>query len=190
MTGAPPYNPQSPTQQSRYPVYSPPTKSRPYYANNEQYQQHPPQTPPAFSSRSPHFSHAPSPLPGTLPPLNGAAPPSSHPSEPPSQYQAHSSAGNPPFALPRPYPGSVLSGNGASPYGHSTPSHAHPAGRPDSHPQTSPKKETDSQFSMGTHGVMGYPSSSAVREPRASSPPKDVVCYPLVSHGHISLHID
>ncbi|KAI2867276.1 hypothetical protein CBS76997_7253 [Aspergillus niger] len=173
MTGAPPYNPQSPTQQSRYPVYSPPAKSRPYYANNEQYQQHPPQTPPAFSSRSPHFSHAPSPLPGTLPPLNGAAPPSSHPSEPPSQYQAHSSAGNPQFALPRPYPGSVLSGNGASPYGHSTPSHAHPAGRPDSHPQTSPKKESESQFPMSTHGVMGYPSS-VVREPRASSPPKDV----------------
>ncbi|RAL05587.1 chromatin-remodeling ATPase INO80 [Aspergillus ibericus CBS 121593] len=177
MTGAPPYNPQSPTQQSRYPVYSPPNKSRPYYANNEQYQQHPPQTPPAFPpqssmSRSPHFPHAPSPLPGTLPPLNGGAPPSSHPSEPPSQYQAHSSAGTPQFALPRPYPGSVLSGNGASPYGHSTPSHAHPAGRPDSLPQASPKKESESQFPMGSHGVMGYPSSLA-REPRASSPPKD-----------------
>ncbi|PYI10022.1 hypothetical protein BO78DRAFT_12307 [Aspergillus sclerotiicarbonarius CBS 121057] len=177
MTGAPPYNPQSPTQQSRYPVYSPPNKSRSYYANNEQYQQHPPQTPPAFPpqssmSRSPHFSHAPSPLPGTLPPLNGGAPPSSHPAEPPSQYQAHSSAGTPQFALPRPYPGSVLSGNGASPYGHSTPSHAHPAGRPDSHPQASPKKETESQFPMGSHGVMGYPSS-LVREPRANSPPKD-----------------
>ncbi|KKK22969.1 DNA helicase ino80 [Aspergillus rambellii] len=177
MTGAPPYNPQSPTQQSRYPAYSPTAKNRSFYPNNDQYQQRPPQTPPAFPpqsslSRSPHYSHAPSPLPATLPPLNGSAPPPSHPSDPSSQYQPHSSAGNPQFPLPRPYSGSVLQGNGAPPYGHSTPSHPHPSSRPDGHPQASPKKETESPFQMGSHVVAGY-SSSIMREPRAPSPPKE-----------------
>ncbi|KAE8355522.1 SNF2 family N-terminal domain-containing protein, partial [Aspergillus coremiiformis] len=173
MTGAPPYNPQSPTQQHRYPGYSPSNKNRPFYPNNDQYPQHPPQTPPAFPpqstmSRSPHYSHA-SPLPATLPPLNGSAPP--HPSEPSSQFQTHSSTGTPQFPLPRPYSGPVLSGNGASPYGHSTPSHAHPTNRPDSHPQLSPKKETESSY-MGGHGVAGYPAS-IIREPKPVSPPKE-----------------
>ncbi|KAB8078063.1 putative DNA helicase ino80 [Aspergillus leporis] len=173
MTGAPPYNPQSPTQQHRYPGYSPPSKNRPFYTNNDQYQQHPPQTPPAFPpqstmSRSPHYSHA-SPLPATLPPLNGSAPPP-HPSDPPSQFQTHSSAGTPQFPLPRPYSGSVLPGNGASPYGHSTPSHSHSSGRPDGHPQLPLKKETDSSY-MGGHGV-GYPSS-IMRESKPASPLKE-----------------
>ncbi|RAL10072.1 chromatin-remodeling ATPase INO80 [Aspergillus homomorphus CBS 101889] len=183
MTGAPPYNPQSPTQQSRYSAYSSPNKNRPFYSsNNDQYQQHPPQTPPAFPpqpsmARSPHFSHAPSPLPATLPPLNGAAP-SSHPSDTPSQYQAHSSAGTPQFPLPRPYSNSVFSGNGATPYGHSTPSHAHPSGRPDSHSQSSPKKDSESPYPMGGHGVAAYPSSM-VRESRHSSPPKETKPDPM-----------
>ncbi|KAF5859414.1 putative DNA helicase ino80 [Aspergillus alliaceus] len=175
MTGAPPYNPQSPTQQHHYPGYSPPNKNRPFYPNNDQYQQHPPQTPPAFPpqtamSRSPHYSHA-SPLPATLPPLNGSAPPP-HPADPSSQFQTHSSAGTPQFPLPRPYSGSVLPGNGASPYGHSTPPHARPTGRPDGHPQLSPKKEPESSY-MGGHGVAGYPSS-IMREPKPASPPKEV----------------
>ncbi|KAF9890926.1 putative DNA helicase ino80 [Aspergillus nanangensis] len=178
MTGAPPYNnPQSPTQQSRFPVYSPPNKNRSYYPNNDQYQQHPPHTPPAFPSqpamsRSPHHTHAQSPLPGTLPPLNGNAPPS-HPSESSPQYQAHSSAGTPQFPLHRPYPASVLSSNGASPYGPpTTPSHTHPSGRPDSHPQLSPKKDMESSYPQGNHGVAGY---SSLREHRpASPPPKEV----------------
>ncbi|KAE8146018.1 SNF2 family N-terminal domain-containing protein [Aspergillus avenaceus] len=174
MTGAPPFNPQSPTQQHRYPAYSPPTKNRSFYANNEQYQQHPPQTPPAFPpqstmSRSPHYSHA-SPLLATLPPLNGSAPPP-HPPESSTQFQTHSSAGAPQFPLPRPYSGSVLSSNGASPYGHSTSSHAHPSSRPDGHSQLSPKKEAESSY-IGGHGVTGYPSSVA-REQKPASPPKE-----------------
>ncbi|KAF7630110.1 DNA helicase ino80 [Aspergillus flavus] len=174
MTGAPPYNPQSPTQQHRYPGYSPPNKSRPFYPNNDQYQQHPPQTPPAFPpqttmSRSPHYSHA-SPLPATLPPLNGSAPPP-HPPDPSSQFQAHSAAGTPQFPLPRPYSGPVLPGNGASPYGPSTPSHPHPTGRPEGHPQLSPKKDTESSY-LGGPGVAGYPSS-IMREPKPASPPKE-----------------
>ncbi|KAH8434649.1 chromatin-remodeling ATPase INO80 [Aspergillus melleus] len=174
MTGAPPYNPQSPSQQPHYPAYSPPSKNRPFYPNNDQYQQHPPQTPPAFPpqsslSRSPHYSHASSPLPAALPPLKGNAP-APHPSDPSSQYQPHSSAGAPPQYLPRPYSGSVLSGNGASPYSHSPSSHPHPSGRPESHPQLSPKKEAaSSPYSLGSHSY-----SSMAREPRTASPPKDL----------------
>ncbi|KAL4912503.1 SNF2 family N-terminal domain-containing protein [Aspergillus aurantiobrunneus] len=174
MTGAPPYNPQSPTQQPHYPAYSPPNKPRHYYPNNDQYQR-PPQTPPAFPqpnlARSPHYSHAPSPLPGTLPPLNGGAPPPSHPSDPSSQYQPHSATGTPQYSLPRPYSGPLVPGSGASPYGPSTPSHAHPSSRPDGHPHVSPKKEPESHFSLN-HGVPAY-SPSILREPNHVSHPKD-----------------
>ncbi|KAL2854702.1 SNF2 family N-terminal domain-containing protein [Aspergillus pseudodeflectus] len=176
MTGAPPYNPQSPTQQSRYPAYSPSNKPRHFYPSNDQYQHRPPQTPPAFPqpnlSRSPHYSHAPSPLPGTLPPLNGNGPPPLHSSDPSSQYQSHSASGTPQYSLGRPYHGSILPGNSASPYGPSTPSHAHPSSRPDSHPHVSPKKEPEQSFSL-SHGVPSY-SSSHLREPRPSSPPREV----------------
>ncbi|KAI9368771.1 SNF2 family N-terminal domain-containing protein [Aspergillus egyptiacus] len=173
MTGAPSYNPQSPTQQSRYPAYSPPNKPRPFYPNNDQYQQRPPQTPPAFAqpslSRSPHYSHgSSSPMPGTLPPLNGGAPPP-HPSDPPSQYQAHSAAGTPQYPLPRPYSGPMIPGSGASPYGPSTPSHSHPSSRPDNPPHLSPKKEPEPPFSLG-HSVPAY-STSMVRETGQKSPP-------------------
>ncbi|KAK9588200.1 putative DNA helicase ino80 [Aspergillus fumigatus] len=177
MTGAPPYNPQSPTQQPRFPVYSPPNKNRSYYPNNDQYQQHAPQTPPAFApqpslSRSPHYSHAPSPLPATLPPLNGGAPPPGHHPEPSSQYQTHSSAGTPQFSLPRPYSASMMSSNGASSYNHSTASHAHPSARLESLSQSPPKKETEPLYPIGGNGAPGY-SSSMMREPRPASPPRE-----------------
>ncbi|KAL4980233.1 SNF2 family N-terminal domain-containing protein [Aspergillus desertorum] len=173
MTGAPPYQPQSPTQQPRYPAYSPTNKPRHYYPNNEQYQQHPPQTPPAFPqsnlARSPHYSHAPSPMPGALPPLNGGAPPPPHPSDPSPQYQIHSATGTPQYPLPRPYSGSLLPATGASSYGPSTPSHAHPSSRPDSHALVSPKTEPETHFALN-HGVPAY---SVMREPRQASPAKE-----------------
>ncbi|KAL4734885.1 SNF2 family N-terminal domain-containing protein [Aspergillus similis] len=172
MTGAPPYHPQSPTQQSHYAGYSPSNKPRHYYPNNEHYQQQPPQTPPAFPqpnlARSPHYSHAPSPMSGTLPPLNGGAPTPAHPSDPSPQYQTHSAAGTPQYPLPRPYSGSLLPASGASPYGPSTPSHAHPSSRPDSHAHVSPKKEPESHFALN-HGAPAY---AVMREPQAS-PPKE-----------------
>ncbi|KAJ5145923.1 Helicase C-terminal [Penicillium bovifimosum] len=171
MTGAPPYNGQSPTQQQRYPAYSSPTKNHQYYPNNEQqppqYHQPPPQTPPAFGSssvaRSPHFSHA-SPMPSTLPPpLNGSAPP--HPSHPEaSQYQGHPPG--PQLSFPRPYSSSVITGNGASPYGSGP--HGHPSSRPEGHSQ-SPTRESESPYRMRGNGA-GYGPSMA-REPRPASPP-------------------
>lgn len=161
MTGAPPYNAQSPTHQPHFGVYSSPNKGHPFYPPNDQYQQHPPQTPPMFSqpaslSRSPHYSHGSSPMPGTLPPLNGSAPP------PP---------GTPQFTLPRPFSGHALSPNGAPIYNHSSPPHAHPQARPASHSQ-SPKKEQE-PF-MGSDAG-GYPGP--VMRERPPSPPKEVVCY-------------
>ncbi|XHG00380.1 Putative DNA helicase ino80 [Aspergillus wentii] len=189
MTGPPPYNSQSPPQQPHYPVYSPPNKNPPYYAGNDQYPQHPPQTPPAFPahaslSRSPRYNHAPSPLPGTLPPLNGSGAPPPH-ADSSSQFQAHpSTAGTPQFPLPRPYSASVMPGNGASPYGHSTPSHAHPSSRPESHSQSPPKKEPAS-FPIGGNG---YPS--IMRESRPASPPKETVCFlPTVSQTSFTFMI-
>ncbi|CAI7638891.1 unnamed protein product [Penicillium palitans] len=172
MTGPPPYNAQSPTQQQRYPAYTSPNKNHPYYPSNEQpqpqqYHQHPPQTPPAFGpssvARSPHFSHA-SPMPSTLPPpLNGSAPP--HPSHPESsQYQGHSAGSQLP--LPRPYSSSVITGNGASPYGSATP-HGHPPSRPEGHSQ-SPSRESESPYRMRGNGA-GY-GPPMMREPRPASP--------------------
>lgn len=173
MTGAPPYNAQSPTQQHRYPPYESPTKNRPFYPNGEQpppqqqqqqqYSQHPPQTPPAFGpssvTRSPRFSHA-----SPMPPLNGAAPPP-HP-ESSSQYQAHGSGPPSQLPLPRPFGSSVLSGNGASPYGTSTP-HGHPSGHPDAHSK-SPTRESESPYHARGNGA-GY-ATGGVRETRAASP--------------------
>ncbi|CAP80344.1 putative DNA helicase ino80 [Penicillium rubens] len=173
MTGPPPYNAQSPTQQQRYPAYTSPNKNHPYYPSNEQpqppqYHQHPPQTPPAFGpssvARSPHFSHA-SPMPSTLPPpLNGSAPP--HPSHSEaSQYQGHSAPGSQ-LPLPRPYSSSVITGNGASPYGSATP-HGHPPSRPEGHSQ-SPTRESESPYCMRGNGA-GY-GPPMMREPRPVSP--------------------
>ncbi|KAJ5689569.1 Chromatin-remodeling ATPase [Penicillium macrosclerotiorum] len=180
MTGAPPYNAQSPTQQHRFPSYESPSKNRPFFPSNEQpqsqqqpqqppYSPHPPQTPPAFGpssvSRSPHFSHASSPMPTSLPPpLNGAAPapPSTHP-ESSSQYPSHSTSGNTGLPLPRPFSSSVMSGNGASPYGPSTP-HGPPSGRPEGHSQ-SPTRESESPYRVRSNGAEYAPSA-----PRAASP--------------------
>lgn len=184
MTGAPPYNAQSPTQQHRFGPYDSPSKNRPFYPNNEQppaqqqpqHHQYPPQTPPAFGpssiSRSPHFSHASSPMPSSLPPpLNGAAPPSHPPHPDSSQYQAPSAAGTPQLPFPRPFSSSVLPGNGASPYGPSTP-HGHPSSRPEGHSQ-SPSREPESPYRMRGNGP-GY-GPSMVQEPRPASPPRESV---------------
>ncbi|CEJ60575.1 Putative Chromodomain-helicase-DNA-binding protein [Penicillium brasilianum] len=167
MTGAPPYNAQSPTQQHRFAAYESPTKNRPFFPNNDQpqgqqqqqqqqphFSQHPPQTPPAFGpssvSRSPRFSHASSPLPSTLPPsLNGTAPPphSSH-TENPSQYPGPSGSSNTGLPLPRPFSSSVMSGN-------------------DNHSQ-SPTRELESPYRVRGNGV-GYGASA----PQAASPPRE-----------------
>ncbi|KAJ5176604.1 Chromatin-remodeling ATPase [Penicillium canariense] len=180
MTGAPPYKAQSPTPQHRLAVYDSPTKNRPFYPSNEQpqgqqqqqYSQHPPQTPPAFGPpsvpRSPRFSHASSPLPSSLPPpLNGAAPPP-HPSHPESssQYPGSSTSATPGLPLPRPFASSVMPGNGTSPYGPSTP-HGHHSGRPDAGSQ-SPTRESESPYRMRGNGA-GYGQSA----PRPASPPRE-----------------
>ncbi|CAL5872166.1 uncharacterized protein PFLUO_LOCUS6424 [Penicillium psychrofluorescens] len=184
MTGAPPYNPQSsPSQQQRFPAYSSPSKNHPYYPSNEQqqppsqqqqqqYPQHPPQTPPGYGpssiARSPRFSQASPPMPGSLPtPLNGSAPPHpAHPEPSSSQYQSHSTSGTPQLPLPRPFSGSVLPGNGASPYGPPTP-HGHPPSGLDTHSQ-SPSREPESPYRMRGNGA-GY-GSSMMREARPASP--------------------
>ncbi|CAG8210967.1 unnamed protein product [Penicillium salamii] len=164
MTGAPPYNAQSPTQQQRYPAYTSPNKNS-YYPNEQpqQYHQHPPQTPPAFPpvARSPHFSHA-SPMPGSLPPpLNGAAPHQSHPDQ--SQFQGHTAGSQLP-PLTRPYSSSVMASNGASPY---TTPHGHPASHPEGHAQ-SPTRDSQSPYRMrGNSGGYGAP---VMRDQRPASP--------------------
>ena len=172
MTGAP-YNSQSPpSQQPPFPVYSSPNK------NHSHHPFYPPQTPPAFPhaalSRSPHYAHATPSMPTTLPPLNGGDSGSG------MQHHSagvHSSAPPPPFSLPRPYSASILSGNGASPYGHghSTPSHAHPSPHPDgSLSQSPPRKDADPSYSrLGNGAPPGY---SILREqPRPASPLKEAV---------------
>lgn len=193
MTGAPPYNAQSPTQQHRFGPYDSPSKNRPFYPSNEQpppaqqqppHHQYPPQTPPAFGpssiSRSPHFAHA-SPMPSSLPPpLNGAAPPSHPPPPDSSQYQGHSAAGAPQLPYPRPFSSSVLPGNGASPYGPSTP-HGHPSNRPEGHSQ-SPSREPESPYRMRANGP-GY-GPSMMQEPRPASPPRESVCFEKVTDSY------
>jgi chromatin-remodeling ATPase INO80 len=175
MTGAPPYGIHSPTQQSPYTVYSPPSKSRAYYPSNEQYQ-HPPDTqafpPPSAFARSPHFAHPPSPLSTTLPPLNGSVPPS-HP-DPSSAYPPqHAASGAPQFTLPRPYAGSVLAGNTPTPYGQATPSHARPSAGSEALLQ-SPKKETEPPFDIRGNGVGYSPQPPMIREIRPASPKETV----------------
>lgn len=196
MTGAPPYNAQSPTQQHRFGSYESPSKNRPFYPNNEQppaQQQppYPPRTPPAFGpssiSRSPRFSHASSPMPASLPPpLNGSAPPP-HPSHPESssQYQGHSAAGTPQLPLPRPFSSSVIPGNGNSPYGPSTP-HGHPSSRPEGNSQ-SPTRESESPYRVRGNGA-GY-GPSMLLEPRPASPPRESVRLARMHHHHQELRL-
>lgn len=168
MTGGPPYNAQSPTQQQRYPAYSSPTKTS-YYPNEQpqQYHQPPPQTPPAFQpnvARSPHFSHA-SPMPSTLPPLNGTAPHPSHPDQ--SQYPGHPPGSQlPPLA--RPYSSSVIGANSASPY--ATP-HGHPSTHQEGHAQ-SPTRESQSPYHVRGNGAAYGPGM--MREARPASPHESV----------------
>ncbi|KAK2766040.1 putative DNA helicase ino80 [Arachnomyces sp. PD_36] len=174
MTGGPPYTARSPTQQqSHYATYSPSSKNRPYYPNNEHYQP-PPHTPPTFPppslARSPQYGPS-SPLNTTLPPLNGSA--TSHQARPDSspQYRAHSNSSGPQFPVRHAYPDSILSANATPPnhYAHSTPSHAHP-GRPDNLSQ-SPKKDLDMPFNMVQGRGNGYSSQSPMaREQRPQSP--------------------
>lgn len=182
MTGAPPYNAQSPTQQQGLPSYESPTKSRQYYPNGpngeqpsqQQYSQHPPQTPPAYPpssiARSPRFSHASPSMSGQLPPppLNGAAPP---PPASSSQYQGHSTTGNSQLPFPRPFSSSVGPGNGAPPYGPSTP-HGHHSSHPDGHSH-SPTRESESPYRVRENGP-GF-ANSISREPRPASPPRESV---------------
>jgi chromatin-remodeling ATPase INO80 len=174
MTGAP-YGIHSPTQQSPFAVYSPPSKNRTFYPGNEQYQ-HPPEAPQGFPppsafARSPHFGHPSSPLPTTLPPLNGSVPPHGDPS---SAYPPqHPSSGTPQFALPRPYSGSVMSGNASASYGQATSSHAHPS-RSEALSQ-SPKKEPEPHFDARGNGVVYSSQPPLIREPRPTSP-KESVC--------------
>lgn len=183
MTGGhPPYTARSPTQQQQPShFYSPSSKNPPYYSNNEHYQ-HPPHTPPfpppPALARSPQYGHPSSPLNTTLPPLNGAAP--SHPphSDSSPQYHGHSNSTGPPqFPVRRPYSESILSTNTSTPpgpYGHSTPSHAHPGSRPDNLSQ-SPKRDMDMPFNMIQGRGNGYSSQSPMaREQRPPSPKETV----------------
>lgn len=184
MTGGPPYNIHSSPQQHRFAVYSPPNKSHPFYPATEQFHQPPPQTPPASFpphpalARSPHFApHAPSPLPTTLPPLNGSAP-LSRP-EPSTQFQSHPPGGPHQLPLPRPsYSAPILPGNGPGPYvHHASPSHTHPVGRLGDHLQ-SPSRDYGSSFGMRTSNGMGYSSQPPMmREYWPPSPPKETVSY-------------
>jgi DNA helicase INO80 len=172
MTGAPPYSVHSPTQQSPFAAYSPPPKNRPYYPSNDQYQ-HPPETPQTFPPptsfvRSPHFGHPPSPLPTTLPPLNGTIPPHSDTSYPP-----HPASGNPQFTLPRPYVGSVMPSNASAPYNQTPSSHAHPVSRRDSLAQ-SPKREPEPSFEGRGSGVRYSSRPPLMREARPPSPKQSV----------------
>lgn len=172
MAGAPPYNMQSPTQQQRYPSYSPSTRERqPYASNNDPYQ-HPPRTPPSFPppsslARSPHYVRAASPI-NTLPPLNG--PVVNADGSPP--YHAHSTSSASAYALPRPFNGSLMSSTSHSP----PPTYSHPAG---SHSlasnmtdpfSRSPRRDSES-YGMGSANG-GHISQQTMRPPS----PKESVC--------------
>ena len=184
MTGAPPYNAQSPTQQPRFAAYESPSNNHSFYPNNEpsqpppppQYPQHPPQTPPAFGpssvARSPHFAHASSPMPASLSQsLNGAAPSQPPHADASAQYQGHPTSGTPQLPFPRTFGNQVHPGNGTPSYPPSTP-HGHPSARPEGHSQ-SPTRDPESPYQMKGNGP-GYPTSMA-REPRPASPPREMV---------------
>ncbi|KAJ5495436.1 Chromatin-remodeling ATPase [Penicillium diatomitis] len=184
MTGAQPYNGESPQQQPRFAANESPAKNHSFYPSNEPSQgpqqpqpsfAHPPapQTPPAFGaaavSRSPRFTHA-SPLPSSTlpPPLNGAAPPPP-PSLPEtsSQYSSGpSGSATPGLPLPRPFSSTVMTGNGTSPYGPSA-AHAHPTSRLESHSQ-SPTRDSHSPYGLRGNGVV-YGSSA----PKSTSPVRE-----------------
>ncbi|WEW56561.1 Putative DNA helicase ino80 [Emydomyces testavorans] len=128
MAGVPPYTMHSPTQQPRYPSYSPSTRERQPYSTNDPYQ-HPPRTPPSFPppsslARSPHFARPPSPMNTTLPPLNGTV--VNADGSPP--YHGHAGPATSGYALPRPFSGPLMTASSHSPpstYSHTSSSHTH-----------------------------------------------------------------
>ncbi|EEH06085.1 DNA ATP-dependent helicase [Histoplasma capsulatum G186AR] len=172
MAGGPPYTVHSPTQQPRFASYSPTSRDRSSYPNNDPYQA-PPHTPPAYPpssmARSPRFGHAPSPMMNpTLPPLNGSA---SHPDTSPS-YHAHSTSATPQFSTHRPYGSSNMSSSVHSPppnlYGQQVPSHNHPHGGTESITR-SPKRDHETMHDTRPNS-MGYSSqSSLMRDSRPAS---------------------
>lgn len=168
MSGAPPYSlrsPPPPAQQTNYTSYSAsPPKSRSYYPNNDQYQQHPPETPQPYSSsysRSPHFVHASSPLSNTLPPLNGAP----HSDASPPYPGQHTAPGSGSYSLPRINPNHGMPDTRPSSYGQPGAPHSHPQSHHESH-LLSPKKEPGIPFiSARENGAGGYTSHSPVMRP-------------------------
>lgn len=190
MTGAPPYGMRSPGQkQTSYGAYSPSSKNMSYYPNNEPYP-HPPETShpypaPNSYTPSPHFTHPPSPLPTTLPPLNGNAPPP-HSDTPPPYPLQHSATQ---LSLPRPFSTSVMTAPTQSTYGPSTTSHSHPLGRSEALSQ-SPQKESDVSYDGRLNGI-GYPSQPAtVREPPPRSPKESVSVNALITVDGADLMTD
>ncbi|KAI1921754.1 putative DNA helicase ino80 [Ophidiomyces ophidiicola] len=173
MTGGPPYKSHSPTQQPRYPPYSPTTRDAQSYSNNEAYQ-HPPSTPPAFPppsaslNRSPRFARPASPIGNALPPLSGAV--VNADGSPP--YHGHSASTTPAYTLPRPFGGSLLPTTSHSPpptYGHPSTSHTHPTNIADTFSH-SPKRETDPyEFRANNGGIMGQPPLRPL-SPKESKP--------------------
>ena len=181
MSGGPPppYNIHSPSQQHRYTTtYSPPNRSVPYYPNNDQYHQHSPPAPPAFSPHptpfagsSPRYVHPSSPLSTTLPPLNGSVPP---PPPPPTlpHPDAHQFLPHPPTTphqLPMPHPYSVLSRSSPVSFSHSSPSHAHPVSVLEAPLRVDREPGLDVRPNGGLRGYS--PHFPDVREHRVSRPP-------------------
>ncbi|KAH8702572.1 putative SNF2 family helicase/ATPase [Talaromyces proteolyticus] len=160
MSGAPPYGLRSPSAQpANYNNQYSPTNRSFYPKSNEQYQQHPPETPQPFSSsysQSPHFGHATSPRPGTLPPLNGA----SHPDA--SPYQAQHPAPN--FQLPRIHSTHTMSDTRSTAYAQHGAPHSHPPGHQDGH-LLSPKKEPETSLNMVRGNAPAYSSHSPTVRP-------------------------
>ncbi|EED18233.1 SNF2 family helicase/ATPase (Ino80), putative [Talaromyces stipitatus ATCC 10500] len=202
MSGAPPYSLRSPppAQQSTYNSYSSsPPKGRPYYPNDDRYQQHPPETPQAYGSsysRSPHFVHASSPLANTLPPLNGGP----HSDTSPSYPGQHPASGPSGFSLPRIHTAHGMSDTRPSSYGQ--PGHSHPPSRLDSQ-LLSPKKDPDTSFMsarengssryiahspkptrtadpMSFASILSEPTEDTPPPRRASPPPPPPPSHPLI----------
>lgn len=161
----------SPTQQPRFPSYSPSSRDRPYSGNDAAYQ-HPPQTPPNFPppsslTRSPRYGRAPSPMNNTLPPLNGNTANPDHS----SGYHPHSASNTSAYSLPRPYNSSMMSGTAHSPspglFNRATTPHGHQSNVNDiiSH---SPQRDHEAHDVRSNNGAYGV-QSSAMREARPPS---------------------
>lgn len=200
MTGAPPYGVHSPTQQQQqqqqphFTPYSPSTRDRLSYPNNDPYQHHPPpHTPPNLPlpsslAASPQYRHSPSPMNNTtLPPLNG--PPPTH-ADTSSPYRAPSASATPQYPPLHPtFPATAAA--------HSTPSQAplyttnpgsssltiSAAAGPDQvvppppSQSSSSRDPTDRSIDRQSNGV-GYISKSPMtRETRLASPKSVCLSY-------------